>query len=268
MNNEDQLKKLHETLLEILSEFDHVCQRHNIQYFLDSGSALGAVRHGGFIPWDDDVDVGMMRCDYERFLRVAPNEISKKFIIQNHENDAKYFKHHAKMRKLGTYFPESYTSMLKYQGIFIDIFPFDYVPQNKIIRKIHFLLIKYFRNRSYLRRFKSSRNSIYKKIVGVFFDLFSEPFLESCYQNLISIFKSGTQVTCYEYMVCQKNLKLFNKEWLSSTIQINFAGKNFQIMRGYDAYLHEMYHDYMQLPPEDKRIYHCDGKIIFDSDKI
>ena len=67
MDNQTQLKKLHENLLELLTEFDRVCKKHNIQYFLDSGTALGAVRHGGFIPWDDDADVGMLRSEYEKF---------------------------------------------------------------------------------------------------------------------------------------------------------------------------------------------------------
>lgn len=263
MDNETQLKKLHEKLLELLSEFDRVCKKYNIRYFLDSGTALGAVRHGGFIPWDDDADVGMLRSEYEKFLKVAPAELLGKFVIQERLNDSLYFKHHAKLRMLGTFFPEANTEKFKYQGIFIDIFPFDYISNYSLCHKIDYFFIRYFRSRTRLRRFKDSRDSLYRKILGLFLDMIPESFLEKLYVWSESRHKKGKMLTCYEYWVCEKKLKFFDAKWLEQSCPISFEGKNFSIMTDWDAYLTKMYGKYMVLPAEDKRVYHSEGVILF-----
>ena len=265
MDSETELKRLHETLLELLSEFDRVCKKNNIQYFLDSGTALGAIRHGGFIPWDDDADVGMLRSEYEKFMKIAPSELSDKFVLQDRSNDPLYFKHHAKLRKKNTFFPEEQASDFKYQGIFIDIFPFDYVSSNTILRRMTFFVVRYLRSRCSIRREKKARYSSYRKFLGLLLDVFPESFFEHVYHWAVSHRNKGSFLTCYEYWVCQKKLKVFKKDWFIGSAPVCFEEKFFFVMNDWNAYLKEMYKDYMKLPPEEKRVYHCSGKILFDN---
>lgn len=124
-------------LLAMLKDIDAVCKRHNITYWLTGGSALGAVRHKGFIPWDDDADIGMMRADYERFLCVA-HELGDEYAIQSFHTHKEYnvLVPPMKVRKKGTYC-EEYNFLLKNKckdsdGLFIDIFVIDYVSENRL----------------------------------------------------------------------------------------------------------------------------------------
>ena len=121
-------KKLHETLIEILDYVVSVCEKNSLQYCLVYGSALGAYRHHGFIPWDDDMDIAMPRDDYKKFLEVMKKQGNERYSIQNEENEENYFLSFSKVRKNGTIFIESIAEE-KYQnnGIYIDVFPLDFI---------------------------------------------------------------------------------------------------------------------------------------------
>lgn len=126
--------------LELFCAFRDICDRHNLMYYAEGGTLLGAVRHKGFIPWDDDLDISMPREDYEKFLIVAKEELSGDFYLQIPERENDYFYGHAKIRKNHStairyvQYPERY---LHHQGVFIDIFPLDNIPDNAIWHKIH-----------------------------------------------------------------------------------------------------------------------------------
>lgn len=123
------IKQVQAIELEILLEVDRICRKHRISYFLDSGTALGAVRHKGFIPWDDDIDIGMLRDDYERFLSVAQEEMGQDYFLQTYRTDGTPIMF-AKVRKTGTTFVEFRLRKFPINhGLFIDIFPYDYLPQ-------------------------------------------------------------------------------------------------------------------------------------------
>lgn len=131
MDNET-LRKLQLVELEIANEIKRVCVENNIKYFLESGTLLGAVRHGGFIPWDDDMDIGMMRDEYEKFLKIAPEKLSSEFILQTWKNEKDYSLTFAKVRKLDTIFLEyEFKDSSMHNGIWVDIFPYDSVPEKK-----------------------------------------------------------------------------------------------------------------------------------------
>ncbi len=122
------LRRLQLVELEILKAVDAVCREHGITYFLDSGTALGARRHCGFIPWDDDIDIGMPRDDYERFLQVAPAALGEGFEVASPESDERLAGLFAKVWKRGTKFRTKETEDAGVdQGIFIDVFPYDLV---------------------------------------------------------------------------------------------------------------------------------------------
>lgn len=136
-----EVKQFWAVLLDILVQIDTVCKKHNIQYFLCGGTLLGAVRHRGFIPWDDDLDVMMKRNDYNRFCEVAPIELHQPYFFQTEKTDPGHLLRHAKVRNSNT------TGMFKSfagkgykinQGIFVDVFPMDNLPDDMNERKKYY----------------------------------------------------------------------------------------------------------------------------------
>lgn len=132
-----QLRKLQLVELDILLELDRICRKHQIDYFLCGGTLLGAVRHGGFIPWDDDVDVGFFREDYEWFCTIFAREAdSSRYFLQTWKSDPHYLWNYGKIRRLGTEYVRAGQERMKYRtGISIDVFPYDYLPINKQLRE-------------------------------------------------------------------------------------------------------------------------------------
>lgn len=114
-------------MLEMLLHIDEICRRHEIRYWLSSGTLIGAVRHNGFIPWDDDLDIEMMRRDYKRLLAVLPKELPDTMAVQTIDSDPGYFFCYAKVRDLRSFLAETndYDRRCKYRGVYIDIFPME-----------------------------------------------------------------------------------------------------------------------------------------------
>lgn len=123
--NGSTLRRQQLRMFEMLQYIDTVCKNHGIRYWLCSGTLLGAVRHGGFIPWDDDVDIEMLREDYRKFVKVMATEaLCGKYVLQNHDTDSNYFAPYGKLRDLHSYIKEENTNDLyyKYKGCYIDVF--------------------------------------------------------------------------------------------------------------------------------------------------
>ena len=170
MNHCDTPLQQHQAVLfELLQAFDAVCRKHNIPYMLFAGSALGAVRHGGFIPWDDDLDVVMLRPEYERFLAVAERELDlEKYFLQ------KEFSRHwpmffSKLRKNNTTCLERYypRDPLAHQGVYIDIFPCDNLAEGSLMRKLQFLASKLVIAKSLDRRGYLTDSLLKKAFMGL-----------------------------------------------------------------------------------------------------
>ena len=126
--HEDKTRKLQLCELDMLLEFRRICEKHKLQYFLCSGTLLGAVRHKGFIPWDDDVDVCMPLKDYKQFLLVAANELDDRYFLQTFETDEGCNFGFSKIRRNNTtYIPDHLAGGYSHQGIWIDIFPMTYI---------------------------------------------------------------------------------------------------------------------------------------------
>ena len=126
-----ELHELQNEMLEILAYFDEFCTKNNLQYYLSEGSLLGAIRHRGFIPWDDDVDVMMPREDYDRFIQMAPKKYSSKYYLDCFETNPKHWVLGAKIQKTtpSKFYQEKTEGLAKYPGPYIDIFPLDYLPK-------------------------------------------------------------------------------------------------------------------------------------------
>ena len=129
----EQFRKIQLTELDMLVEFDRVCRKHNIKYVLFGGSLLGAVRHKGYIPWDDDADIGMLREDYNKFKKYANEMDAKVCYFQDHDTDSEYRWGYGKLRRTDTVYVRVGQEHLKCKtGIFVDVFPMDDVPKSVI----------------------------------------------------------------------------------------------------------------------------------------
>lgn len=132
-------KLLFEELYTMLSEINRICDKHGIKYFAMGGSAIGAIYDKGILPWDDDIDIGMTRDDYNRFLKIAPTELNRDYFLSWYESDSHTPFFYAKLKKNRTLFiEEHFKDVPMHQGIFIDIFPYDKAHENKWIQRFQF----------------------------------------------------------------------------------------------------------------------------------
>ncbi len=265
MDNET-LRKVQLAQLEIGKEIKRVCDENGIKYFLDSGTLLGAIRHKGFIPWDDDMDMGMLREDYERFIEIAPKELKPEYFLQTWKTDKSYPYAFAKIRKKGTVFIEAVSQKTNaHNEIFVDVFPYDIYPdgetvRTKLTKKI--MLLKYslwmkdgmtpwLRHKSVLDRLLVKA----KYVPHYFYALtHSRDAMIAEYEKLMPMHNAETS----KYYVEQSGGTPFGK-WIIPTecfkdfIEVKFEDTMFLVPEKYDLYLKTVYGDYMQLPPVEKR---------------
>ncbi|HWT73642.1 MAG TPA: LicD family protein [Mobilitalea sp.] len=256
--NEHELRKMQLLQLDMLIEFDRICNKHNIGYILDAGTLLGAVRNKGFIPWDDDIDVRMLRSEYEHFCRVVRKELDKgKYFFQNEETDPDYFWGYAKIRRNGTEFIRLGQEHLKMKtGVFIDIFPCDGVPGNKMVRKIHNFFALLSRKITYSRiGVRTEKNPIVRigyRILMIFPVTLSFHIIHWLSRNCDE--RRNNLVGCIAWYG-DKDKTGFKKEWFTERQYIEFEGKQFQAPKDYHGFLvHSFGKDYMTPPPMEKRI--------------
>lgn len=164
--DKETLRKVQLVQLEILIEVDRACKENGIRYWLDSGTLLGAVRHKGFIPWDDDLDIAMQRADYDRFLELAPSILGENYFLQHWNNDPGYPLPWAKVRKKGTIYTEyQFQNLNSYNGIYIDVFPFDFYGADKIKQGMPLKFIKLaMLPKCHVKSWKEFENINYKKL--------------------------------------------------------------------------------------------------------
>ncbi len=140
----EELTQLHQVLYEILEEIVRICDKHNIPYFVIGGTAIGALSEKAILPWDDDIDIGMKREDYNKFLQIASQELREPYFLSWIHTDPHSPYYFAKVKKNNTLFVEEmFKDVPMHQGIFVDIFPFDRIPNNKLLRKIQYEAVNF-----------------------------------------------------------------------------------------------------------------------------
>lgn len=252
----EQMKSIQVGILDKVAEF---CDKNHLRYYLSSGTLIGAIRHKGFIPWDDDVDLYMLRDDYEKFIRVF-NGFDDNFRVLSLLNVSKYPYSAAKVEDCRTILIEKFDYPIDI-GISIDIFPIDGVPDDIKLRKAYFSKIGRIRRLILLKNlavdFKA--RSLFKNIVlYVSKILLIAKRADKLIKKLENTIDKNNNNSTY---VC--NLVMGNgygTEYLRSTMndtcEVEFEGKMYKTMVGYDEYLRKTYGDYMQLPPVEKRVTH------------
>ena len=270
---EDDLKLLKKHILLIVSEVKRVCDEEHIPYFIIGGTALGAVRHGGFIPWDDDFDIGMLRDDYERFLEVAPLKLSKFYFLQCYKTDPNTPFYFAKVRMNDTLFVEKYCGKISmHQGIYIDIFPYDNLPitlaeRKKQLRKV-ILYSELFIAKSTLGLFFTEKKNLRfwtKKLLRTVLHYMLVPISKKCLFEILD--RENRRYNSFdtsEVSYIKYPFLKIKKEYVVTRSSILFESISVSCCRNIEEYLISHFgNDYMELPPLEKRVNHRPVKLKF-----
>lgn len=273
------LKKLQGVQTQMLKDVLDVCEKYDLPCFLIYGTAIGAVRHKGFIPWDDDIDVGMLRKDYDRFLEVFDQELRDHYEVLTPETDSRYACTVTHIQRKNTVFITEMTKNLKCNcRIFMDIFPFDNVPdstkeQNHLLKKSTLYGKLLFLSGSGSPHISYSGILYHVMHLGCmlihgFLKLFhiTPPFLYRRFKKVSTAFndKDYEYVTSYEYTGCIKDK--IKKSDILPLKKVPFENIYAYIPANNDAFLKKVYGDYMQIPPIEERVNHAPLVIQFEGE--
>ena len=245
------LRKQQLRMLDILLYIDEVCKENDIKYWLSSGTLLGAVRHGGFIPWDDDLDIEMMREDYEKLLKVFPN--NDMFVLQTHKNDSNYLLPFAKIRDKHSELDEfGHNKTFKYRGLFVDIFCLEHSPRFAYVTfGVLFYLLQRMQHISTNWIVRASVYTLKKFLYGSIFLL----------RPILKLFPNKQLHHIYG---CGPRWKSRDINHIFPLKEIAFEGYNFPVPADCNAYLSRMFGNYHQLPDLNKLRIHCCNCSFFD----
>ena len=244
------LRKVQLRLLDMMVEIDRICRRHNIQYWITFGTLLGAIRHGGFIPWDDDLDISMPSNDLKRFLEIAPKELPKDLFVQTTKTDPSFKRPIVRVRLMNSLFitrcEDFYRDYNK--GLFVDIF--ETLPYPDVNLSFQRFIFKWYSKANGFFYFKQDV-TLKNHIAAITF-----PFIKSGFHLIWSILnlfpknKLGSKI--------QLNLSgsSFTKDTIFPLKDIAFEGHNFLGPADPDRLLTIVYGDYLKIPSKDKRTTH------------
>ncbi len=256
------MQKLKELEMEILDHFADFCQRHKLKYFLTYGSLLGAVRHKGFIPWDDDLDVLMLPDDYQKFLELYPKEEHKRYILQNIDTEKYYHTIFTKIRMDNTCMVEKEWQYIKiHKGINIDVFPlFPYPDNKKDAKKLMFNL----KLAQVLASKNNKTNKLVNKILFGTLRIIPRRITNKWISKIVK--KALNYPKEYHYYRSDElHDPLMKKEWYAKSLTVPYEDRKYTIPKEYDKILTTMYGDYMTPPPVSERRGH--GEIILSFNK-
>ncbi|MGQ7685856.1 LicD family protein [Streptococcus suis] len=263
----EELKKIQQIELRLLKEFVNVCNQLKVDYFLVGGSAIGAMRHNGFIPWDDDIDVGMFREDYGKFISEASRLLGEDFYIQAPSQNERSPFFYAKLRLNGTVFMEYSNHRLQsHPGIYIDIFPFDEVPIDDVLHLKQFKRVqKLIKLYTYHEQpdvsfqpnnLKEKLKALIRRTIYYTLQLIPHSLILNQLNQELKKY-DGTNQQAFAGLDYPRFKKSFvKKEEIYPLKQVSFEGIDVNVFQKIENYLTRQYGDFMELPPEKDRVGH------------
>lgn len=268
MSNREKIRKLQLIELEILKEVVDICNRNNIKYFLMGGTFLGAVRHKGFIPWDDDIDIGMPRNDYEKFIKIIKKELPSNLQFKNFkelENPTIYF---SRVEDESAKIKDNSAIVKRVRSAWIDIFPLDGMPNNSFIRFLHKIRLLFLRGLLQYSQFsiivnqKLPNRPWYEKVliwVGNIINFEKILDTKKCMYRLdktLTKYKYEDSKYVVNFMGAYKFKEMFKKEIYEKSALYKFEDLMLVAPKEYDFVLRQMYGDYMKVPPVEEQNKH------------
>lgn len=247
MLREAQLK-----MLGILEEIDKLCKAHGISYWIEGGTLLGAMRHGGFIPWDDDVDISMLRPDYERFLEVAAGELPSHLFLQTRKTDPSFHHHECKVRDLNSFIADGGddTGADYQKGLFVDVFPYDPAPskfRSQMGNVAHGITIATI-------VLDGLHHFSWRSMGQLFYFGIKRPLLKAAWRLGCLLWANGEYVAIDPHFSWSR--AIHNKSNVFPLCEVDFEGKRFSAPAKPDEYLTTLYGDWHQIPPKEKQQIH------------
>ncbi|WP_024615553.1 LicD family protein [Clostridium sp. Ade.TY] len=267
----NELRNIHNIATEILESFIELCDKHDLEYFAIVGTALGAVKYKGFIPWDDDIDIGMTREDYNKFIEIAKIKLPKKFFLQNFHTEYDTPFYYSKVRAKNTEFVEKYYDALNInKGIFIDIFPIDNIPDNKILEKIQYAKSKFISNifiAATISDINSNDNNVKSKVKRLIRRSMNK-VLKNIDKNKI-FYMLEKEFTKYNNKSTKRigrvnENEVIRRKYIYPFKQLEFEGLKINIPGDYHKYLTNRFGDYMKPPKEEDIRCHKPCKVIIE----
>ena len=254
------LNELQQKLLNMLSWFHDFCEKNNLKYYILYGTLLGAIRHKGFIPWDDDIDVGMPRDDYEKFLKITFNRTFQNYLVESYHNKNKDFYYtFAKIYDTNTTLIE-YAKKNITRGVYIDVFPLDGLSSELKTAKRHLKRLVLRKNFFYTRVTGLNKKRAFYKNAAI---VISNIIPNRCFNNLKLIKKIDLMSQRYQFETSSfvgslhsgEGMKeILPKDYFGIAKEYSFEGLKVFGPEKYDEYLKHFYNNYMQLPPKEKRV--------------
>lgn len=268
---DEELSRVKKITFEILCDVVNVCEEQQIPYMLGGGTALGAIRHQGFIPWDDDIDINVQRKYINPLLNAIESRYGGKYYIESPLRTEGYLSSFIQIHRKGTIFQEYLVQEPEHCGIKIDIFPIENTYSNKLFRTVHGILcegglfvLSCYRMYAWRKEFiaLAGDNKKAKQIVrikGIIGMLFA-PGHKFWYRRVQKCLCRCREENS-EYVVIPSGRKhffgeLYKRTAFTETIPVEFEGRQFQVSKDYDTYLSGLYGNYMELPPEEQREHH------------
>ena len=272
----EDLQRLHQELYRTLAEIIRVCEVLDIPYFIQGGTAIGALYNKGIVPWDDDIDVGMTRDNYERFLREAPAHLSSDYFLEcfaTEKNTPFYF---AKVKRNNTLFVEAiWRNMDIHHGIFVDLFPFDRIPDNSLLERLHRFAVKFWVN-----CFMGKAIWLWKHCGKCEIDaplpkswigcaairmVVSVMSREAIYHKMNNVMGRYNGCNTARVNIARMPKDQIARADIENTVEMEFGGMMVKAPRNIEEYLRHHYPNLRPVLPEEEQINHAPYKLSFDT---
>ena len=267
----EEIKPLQDKMYEILKELKRVCDKNKIEYSLAFGTMIGAIRHQGYIPWDDDVDVTMNYQDYMRFQEACKTDLGEDYFLQTIDNDPESGLTYLKLRlSTTTLIIDKTVNKDMNQGINIDIYPNYHVPDNKLLRKIQLLNCAFYmlfceqKAPDHHGGFMAFASRV---MLGLFRGKSRIAIRNFCHQNMAKYEGRKTKYMAQFYGNLDRCRRIYPSEYFEGgVVYKRFVDEDFPVQASYDKYLRQRYGDYMKMPPEEEQGIKLDHIVKIDPD--